>query len=158
MSPCWWRQYAPLTHHVPSLFNVFTYLFFMMFSLRLHPYSFFPSLPSFLILIILRSDVYLFIYAFLSCYLFGSFVCRGSFPGGKALPGRDADNSPQPVPSSRINRSYSSSPLWLLHGGSRTDFLFYFCCTKWTIRCNVSCSNGVAVNVKPYKAFRQSEL
>jgi hypothetical protein len=34
----------------------------------------------------------------------------GFFPRGKARQGRDADHSPHPVPSSRMTRSYTSSP------------------------------------------------
>jgi hypothetical protein len=34
----------------------------------------------------------------------------GPFPGGKALPGRDADDSPHLVPRSRMSSSYTSSP------------------------------------------------
>jgi hypothetical protein len=34
----------------------------------------------------------------------------GPFPGGKAQPGRDADHSPHKVPTSRMSRSYTSSP------------------------------------------------
>jgi hypothetical protein len=44
----------------------------------------------------------------------------GSFPGGKARPGRDADHSPLPVPRLRNSRSYTSShpnaPLWSVTG------------------------------------------
>jgi len=36
---------------------------------------------------------------------------EGSFPGGKALPGRDAEHLPHLVPWSRISRSSISSPL-----------------------------------------------
>jgi hypothetical protein len=35
---------------------------------------------------------------------------EGSFPKGKARPGRDADHSPHLVPRSRMSRSYTSSP------------------------------------------------
>jgi hypothetical protein len=35
---------------------------------------------------------------------------RGPFPGGKALPGRDADHSPHLVLRSWMSRSYISSP------------------------------------------------
>jgi hypothetical protein len=34
----------------------------------------------------------------------------GSFPGAKARPGRDADDSPHLVSTSRMSRSYTSSP------------------------------------------------
>jgi hypothetical protein len=34
----------------------------------------------------------------------------GSFPGGKARPGRDADHSPHLLPRSEMSRSYTSSP------------------------------------------------
>jgi hypothetical protein len=44
----------------------------------------------------------------------------GSFPRGKARPGRDADHSPYLVPRSRMSRSYTSSipqaPPWRLAG------------------------------------------
>jgi hypothetical protein len=44
----------------------------------------------------------------------------GSFPGGKARRGRDADHSPLPVPRLRKSRSYTSchpdAPLWSVTG------------------------------------------
>jgi hypothetical protein len=41
-----------------------------------------------------------------------STVCNGgSFPGAKARPGRDADHSSHLVATSRMCRSYTSSPL-----------------------------------------------
>jgi hypothetical protein len=42
---------------------------------------------------------------------------RGSFPGGKARPVRDADHSPHLVQRSRMSRSYAALAL---HGGSGT--------------------------------------
>jgi hypothetical protein len=42
------------------------------------------------------------------CLLNGGY--RGSFPGGKARLGRDADHSPHLVPRWRMSRSYTSSP------------------------------------------------
>jgi hypothetical protein len=39
----------------------------------------------------------------------------GPFPGGKARPGRDADNSPHLVPRLRMSRSYTSSHPKRLH-------------------------------------------
>jgi hypothetical protein len=41
---------------------------------------------------------------------------RGTFLGGNARPGRDADHSPHLVPRSRMSRSYTSSPLKLFRG------------------------------------------
>jgi hypothetical protein len=49
----------------------------------------------------------------------------GPFPGDKARPGRDADISLHLMPSYRMNRSYSVSPSWSLHGGSGTALLSY---------------------------------
>jgi hypothetical protein len=40
----------------------------------------------------------------------------GHFPGAKARPGRDADHSLHLVPSSRMSKSYTSSPPKRLHG------------------------------------------
>jgi hypothetical protein len=40
----------------------------------------------------------------------------GSFPGGKARPGRDAYHSPHLVPRSSMSRSYTSSPPKRIHG------------------------------------------
>jgi hypothetical protein len=40
----------------------------------------------------------------------------GPFPGGKAQPWRDADNSPHLVQGLRMSRSYTSSLLWCLIG------------------------------------------
>jgi hypothetical protein len=40
----------------------------------------------------------------------------GPFPGGKAQPRRDADNSPHLVQGLRMSRSYTSSLLWCLLG------------------------------------------
>jgi hypothetical protein len=50
----------------------------------------------------------------------------GSFPGGKARPGRDADHSPHLVPRSEMSRSYTSSSPCSLHGGSGTALLWLF--------------------------------
>jgi hypothetical protein len=52
------------------------------------------------------------------------------FPGGKAGPERDADNSPHLVPRSRMSRSYTSSPPWRLYGGSVTALLLH-CNVTW---------------------------
>jgi hypothetical protein len=41
---------------------------------------------------------------------------RGSFPGGKVRPGRDADHLPHLVPRLRMSRNYTSSPPMCLHG------------------------------------------
>jgi hypothetical protein len=40
----------------------------------------------------------------------------GTFPGGKARPRRDADNSPHLVPRSWMSRSYTFYPPKRLHG------------------------------------------
>jgi hypothetical protein len=40
----------------------------------------------------------------------------GSFPGGIARPGRDADHSPNLESSLSMSRSYNSSPPMRLHG------------------------------------------
>jgi hypothetical protein len=40
----------------------------------------------------------------------------GSFPGGKARPGRDADRSPHLVPRLSMSRSCTSSPPMRLNG------------------------------------------
>jgi hypothetical protein len=54
---------------------------------------------------------------------------RGSFPGGKARSGRDADHSAHLVPRSRMSRSYTSSPPWRLHGvAGQLYFLFEWKC------------------------------
>jgi hypothetical protein len=39
-----------------------------------------------------------------------SYPIGGHFPGGKGRPGRNANHSPHLVPSSRMSRSYTSSP------------------------------------------------
>jgi hypothetical protein len=48
----------------------------------------------------------------------------GIFLAGKARLGRDADYSPHIAPRSRMSRSYISSPLCSLYGGSGTAVLF----------------------------------
>jgi hypothetical protein len=47
-----------------------------------------------------------------------------SFPGGKSLPGIEAIHSPHLVPLWKMSRSYISSTLWQLHGGSGAAFTF----------------------------------
>jgi hypothetical protein len=56
----------------------------------------------------------------------------GPFPVDKAQPGRDADLSPNPVPRSRISRSYTSSPTRRLHVVLWDRFTFTFTFkTRW---------------------------
>jgi hypothetical protein len=52
----------------------------------------------------------------------------GPFPGGKARPGRDADDSPHLVPRSGMSRSYASSPRSAFMACSGTDLAFFFNC------------------------------
>jgi hypothetical protein len=47
------------------------------------------------------------------------------FHGSKAWPGLYPDHSPHLVPSSRMSRSYTTSPPCRLHGDSETDLLHY---------------------------------
>jgi hypothetical protein len=52
----------------------------------------------------------------------------GIFSGGGGFwPRRDANHSPHLVPRSRMSRSYTSSPLWHLHG-ERNSFTFLLNC------------------------------
>jgi hypothetical protein len=51
---------------------------------------------------------------------------RGSFPGGKARLGNDADHSPHLVPRSRMSRCYSPSYPWHLHGVAGQLYLLCF--------------------------------
>jgi hypothetical protein len=50
------------------------------------------------------------------------------FPGAKSRPGRDADHSPHLVPSSRVSRSYISSPsrAYIVLPRIRSVFTFIF--------------------------------
>jgi hypothetical protein len=48
----------------------------------------------------------------------------GPFPGAKTRPRRDADHSPHLVPSSRMSRSYTSSPPSAFVACSGTAFAF----------------------------------
>jgi hypothetical protein len=51
----------------------------------------------------------------------------GSFPGGKARPGRDADHSPHLVPRLSMSRSYTSSPPMACSGTALLFFFYFFC-------------------------------
>jgi hypothetical protein len=50
----------------------------------------------------------------------------GPFPGGKTRPGVTLNTHPHLVPRSRMSRSYTFSPLYRLHAGSRTALLYPF--------------------------------
>jgi hypothetical protein len=56
----------------------------------------------------------------------------GSFPGAKARPERDADRLPPPVPSSRMSRSYTSSP-----PKSFSFYLYFLQCSASFSMCTV---------------------
>jgi hypothetical protein len=78
---------------------------------------------------------------------------RGSFPWGKARPGRDADHSSHVVPRSRMSRSYIASPpqappwcvaellcFFFLPDFMSEVFLLHAAFTPWYI---TSCYSGI---------------
>jgi hypothetical protein len=58
---------------------------------------------------------------------------RGSFPGGKARPGRDVEHSPHLIPRSRMSRSYTSSSPWSLHGDGRTALVCFMMTNEFLV-------------------------
>jgi hypothetical protein len=74
-------------------------------------------------------------------------------PGGKAQPGRDADNSPHLLP--RSSRSYTPLPSSASMACSGTDLLYHFP-TEWqAFRCYMVYSSGTELDVYlcPVKCF-----